>query len=246
MSRLPLTGAGPSSGAVAYSEKVLGIESANLIAYWPLWEAEGATADNYEGTAARDGTYSGVTLGQTGIGDGETCPLWAGNDHVDIYSASLNTAFSGAECTIAWWMKVSAAGVWTDNTYRRLFDVRVDAGNRFFPTKSNTSNRLTYSYSGGGTRKDNNKNSITTTDWIHCAITVSETADQYIPYFNAAVVGTIGTSLGEWTTDPLSSTETVIGAENTTPQQVWDGYIAHFAIWTVALSQTNITKLATV
>ena len=99
----------------AYYEKVLGIQSANMLAYWPVWEASGAVADNIEGTAARDGAYTGVDLGQPGIGDGNTCPWWDGaNDYCNIYSTSLRDAFNGAEGTIACWAKVNSAAVWTD------------------------------------------------------------------------------------------------------------------------------------
>ena len=43
-----------------------------------------------------DGAYTGVTLGQDGIGDGNTCPLFDGaNDFLDFYSAGFSSAFNG-------------------------------------------------------------------------------------------------------------------------------------------------------
>ena len=60
------------AGGATYYKKVLATEPANLLAYWPLNEGSGSVADNLEGTAARDGAYTGVTLGQAGIGDGWT------------------------------------------------------------------------------------------------------------------------------------------------------------------------------
>ena len=77
-----------------YIQKVLGIEPGNLIAYWPMSEPSGGIAINAEGTAARNGAYTGVTLAQPGIGDGNTCPLFDGaNDFNNVYSASLDAAF---------------------------------------------------------------------------------------------------------------------------------------------------------
>src|SRR3990170_3594314 len=131
----------------AYYEKVLGIQSANLLAYWPVWEASGAVADNMEGTAARDGAYTGVDLGQPGIGDGNTCPWWDGaNDYCNIYSTSLRDAFNGAEGTIAVWAKVNSAAVWADGLYRYVFQLRVDGSNLVIVRKDSTSNRLAWIY----------------------------------------------------------------------------------------------------
>ena len=80
------------------TQKVITTQADNLIVYWPLWETSGTTIDNYEGTAARDGTYSSVTLGETGIGDGKTSPRFDGtNDYCAIHTTSLQSAFNGAE-----------------------------------------------------------------------------------------------------------------------------------------------------
>ena len=54
------------AAVLLYSEKVLALSP---IAYWPLWEAAGAVAEDISGNGF-DGAYTGVTLGQTGIGDG--------------------------------------------------------------------------------------------------------------------------------------------------------------------------------
>ncbi len=49
-----------------YFRKVL---SHRPIAYWPLWEASGSVAFDLAGNALH-GAYTGVTLGQVGVGDG--------------------------------------------------------------------------------------------------------------------------------------------------------------------------------
>ncbi|MFV1969356.1 MAG: hypothetical protein ACC628_28375, partial [Pirellulaceae bacterium] len=61
-----------------------------------MWEASGSISDDLS-PQGNDGAYTGVTLGQPGIGDGRTCPLFDGaNDYNNIYSAALNTDFDGA------------------------------------------------------------------------------------------------------------------------------------------------------
>ena len=104
-----------------YSDKVLGYSP---IAYWPLWEASGATAEDISGNGF-DGAYTGVTLGQEGIGDGNTCPLFDGaNDYVDIYSAGFAGALMRLRVPLTGWMKVFNAGVWTDSEWQRCSKYR--------------------------------------------------------------------------------------------------------------------------
>ena len=100
-----------------YYQKVL---SYDPIAYWMMDEKQGAVSYDMvtaRNTGARNGAYTGVTLGQPGIGDGNTSPLFDGaNDFTNIYSASFNAAFNGAEGTLGIWMRVFNVAVWTDGT----------------------------------------------------------------------------------------------------------------------------------
>ena len=101
-----------------YFNKVLGIQKADLIGHWPLNEGRNTTTP----APAFDGT----------------------NSYVNIYSASLNTAFSGSAGTFLCWAKVSGAGVWTDAAWRNLITLRVDASNYVEIAKSSTNNRLSH------------------------------------------------------------------------------------------------------
>ena len=230
-----------------YINKVLGIASGNLIAYWPGNETSGTNADNAEGTAARDGTYSGVTLdaitGPAGLPTGQ----WDGtNDVLDIYSTSLRDAFNDAEGTAMVWAKVSGAGVWTDSTNRYLLNLRTDSNNQVQFLKLTSNNDIFIRYEAGGVQETVTDSSLAgTLDWFHLAITWSVAADEMKAYINGSQVGSTQTVLGTWVGN-LSSTETVIGAANTTPGSVWDGYLAHPAIWTTPLTGAQILDLATV
>ena len=61
-----------------YFKRVLHTENDNLVGYWPLREASGSTAEDESGNGC-DGTYNSPTLGQDGIGDGWTVPLFEEN-----------------------------------------------------------------------------------------------------------------------------------------------------------------------
>src|SRR3972149_4677456 len=80
---------------LTYAEKVLATEPSNLLAYFICGEASGTVMQEEKNNY--DGAYTGVTLGQTGIGDGNTCPLFDGaNDYGNLYTAGLAGGVSGA------------------------------------------------------------------------------------------------------------------------------------------------------
>lgn len=228
-----------------YVSKVLGIENADLISYWVQNEASGTNADNAEGTAARDGTYTGVTLGQPGIGDGLTAPLYDGaNDYLDVYSASLNSVFDGDEGTVAAWIRVSGAGVWTDGAARIIFQILANGTNYLFLRKDTANNTLRW-VQRATNEKTRIKGSVSDTDWFHVALTWSAAADEVKAYYGGVQEGATLTGLGTWS-GAISSTQSLIGAANKTPVNVWDGYLAHVPFWKKALSSADILSLATV
>lgn len=234
-----------SQGALTYSQRVLATAPANLIAYWPLNETSGTVADNAEGTAARDGAYNGVTLNSSTFTNGDPVGLWDGtNDFGNVYSASLNTVLNGQEITVAGWFKVSGAGVWTDGAFRRLFILEVSVAHNISIFKRSDNNQITFIYTAANTTVSVT-HGFSQTGWVHYAITASLAADQMKAYLNGAQVGTTQTGLGTWA-GALVNTGCVIGARNTTPIQVWDGYLAHPAVWTTPLSAAQILALATV
>jgi len=232
-----------------YSKKVLSIAPANLIAYWPLWETSGATADNLEGTAARDGAYTGVTLNSSTGPDGKPVPLFDGtNDYVDIYSASLNTAFSGAEGTVFLWGKVSGVGVWTDGSNRELISLYVDGNNYIFIRKNSGNNTLTYYYNADGALEVTAKAAISETGWMALGLTWSMSSGgdgQVKAYYNGAQESATDTSLGTWA-GSFNAARTLVGAGTTVPAAVFSGYLAHVAIWTTPLTAAQMLALATV
>jgi len=240
----------PKSGGQSYAAKTKSIFGASLIAYWPLWEASGAVADNYEGTAARDGAYTGVTLGQTGVGDGRTCPLFDGsNDYVNIYTASLAAAFNGAAGTVSIWAKVANVGVWTDGAARYMVELGNGSTARVAILKNTTNNALTTRYIAGGVTKSHNIGSLSSTSWIHWALTWDKNAGasgEFKLFQNGSQVGGTQTGLGVWD-GSLTDQSTNIGIFDYSPINApWNGWLAHCAIGNTALTPAQIAQLATV
>ena len=231
-----------------YLEKVVGLANPNLIGYWSMNELSGSVADNAEGTAARDGAYTGVSLNNSTFKDSTPVGLWDGaNDYCDVHSASLGAAVNGAEGSMMIWMQVSGSGVWTDSASRYLVYIEDDNDNYFAIEKSATNNTVVFRRRGGATNSNPSVGSQSFTDFGCAIITWSQAADEVKGYLKGVQVGSTVTGLGTWAGDgTLTSTQTVIGAINTTPSSVFDGNLAHCAIWTTALTAAQILDLSKV
>jgi hypothetical protein len=238
----------PIFSGKSYMKKVLSIDPANLAVYFLMNEASGLTADNTEGTGARDGTYSGVTLGQPGIGDGNTCPYFDGvNDLMHFGTASLETACISDEMTIACWAKVANVGVWTDSTVRYVMGFTYGAAtDAIIMLKSATDNRLQWQAEwGNGGPKPLLINGISETGWMHLAATLSVASDEFINYYNGVAQST-QTGFLTQSDFTIDAVRTIVGARVWTPADPWLGWLAHAAIWTSVLTPAQIADLATV
>lgn len=229
-----------------YCGKVI---SLGPIAHWPLYDLTGTIARNSMNTfnTILDGTYTGVTLQQPGIGDGFNSVLFDGaTNYCNIYSSGFANAFNGALGTLATWFRVSSSSVWTDNAAHAICYLQVDANNYILLWKagSGDANKLEWSYNGSGTSRGVTL-ATTPTTWQHMAITWDKAANQLIAYINGVQTGTTQSGFGVFS-GSLAATTTVIGAATTTPTQVWSGYLAHVAVWNRALTATEILSLATV
>lgn len=224
--------------SMAYTNKVL---ATNPIAYWPMAESSGSVAIDATGNG-RNGAYTAVTLGVQGIGDGRTAASYNGTASFNnIYSASLAAAFSGAEGTIAVWLQYN--GTINDGVTRRIFQLLVDNNNRIQFNKI-TDGRYGFTYAAGGTNKTIASGLITSayTYWV---LTWSASGDAAKAYVNGVQFGATQTGLGIWA-GALSSTQTILMAGSTAPIELTNGFIAHAAVWSTALSGAQIASLAAV
>ena len=224
-----------------YYKKVL--STSGLLAYWPLWEASGTTVTDIAN--ARNGTYTGVDLGQTGIGDGRSCPLFAGADVANVYSAALAGAFSGQKGSLMAWIRVASAGVWTDSTYRYAFVFAADGQNEIWLRRNSTSNQLYHQYAANNVGEGFAESGLSTTNWLCYIYTWEAPTPGFSVYKNGVQVGSTQTIAGTWA-GSLGSALTTVGAEDTTPGYPWSGYVAHVALWNAVLPIGEIVRLSVV
>ncbi|UCC76453.1 MAG: hypothetical protein JSW37_13255 [Anaerolineales bacterium] len=234
------------AGGAAYSAQVLATRAGNLIGYWPLWEASGSTADD-QSSQENDGSYTGVTLGQSGIGDGRTCPYFDGaNDYVDLYSAGFLADFNGNEGSLmAWWI-VNGAAVWTDGSQNDVVLFYVNSSNWLGLYKNSPNNMFTFNRKANG---DQRRLDYTMSDlgWNHTAMTWSDSGNQLIRYLNGSQVDVVETTVETWSGSP-DSKYCAIGAQNVGGgcDEPWHGKIAHVALWNTPLSASEVAALAVV
>jgi len=236
-----LSGLSGIAGNALYTDIVLGVLPNNTLAVYPMLETSGTTIVNAKGLAARNGTYSNVTLNQADCPFGQgRVGLWnATTSYGNIYSASLAAAYNGLEGGIAcWWLYL---GSWTDGASRQIAALSRDDGANYQQVgKSGTNNTTVAAYRGGGTLDTINKTHSPTT-WTHSVVTWSSTNDRLRYYVNNALVST-ATTLGAWI-GPLNASTTLIGAGKTTPLQVWHGYLAYMSIYDTEPSAADVNTL---
>ena len=212
------------------------------IAYWPLDEASGSVARCLV-NAAMNGTYEGPTLANAVGPDGASLhPLFDGsNDRVDIQSAALAAAFSGAAGTMALWAKVYNAAVWTDSAVRYAAALRVDSSNYVCNGRHSNDNTIFSNYRAGGTSEPEYNAGHSATGWIHLAITWDKAADAVIHYINGSQAGSADTGLKAWAGSLAICS---LGGWSAS-EYLWYGWLAHPALWSTALSATQILALYT-
>lgn len=232
-----------AGGVKPYYERVISIQPTMLIQYLRLNEVAG-TAANDISTQENDGVYASVELANATGPDGVLCAHFDGTGYVNIYSAPFLADFTGQEFTIALWCKAENVSIWSDGVVRRMIGLENADGTNFIRiSKTATAGRIGIDYKAGGTAKVVNINSVSTTDWFHLCMTVSKAADEFKVYINGEQTGTTQTGLGTWTGN-LVTTQCNIGAYTQVPANPWIGWIAHSAIWKIALTPSEVLALA--
>ena len=231
----------------SYIQKVLnpdaesGYDPASLIGFWPQNEGAGLISYDHSGLG-HHGAYTAVALGQPGVpGMGMSSAGYDGaTSFNNVYSASLNTAFNGAEGTLLAWAQVSGAAVWADGLNRRVMQTQADANN--YARLLLGINNVNPTYRAGGTLEPVTVNT-TTLDYFVIALVWSASNDTVDGYLNS-VPGIQRTVLGVWA-GPLSATQAVIGASSTVPAAVFSGNIGPVLLFNEAKPLAEIAYLST-
>jgi lysophospholipase L1-like esterase len=242
---LRVPGLGLGRGNVSYQpykQKVLDQFATNMIAYWPMDETTGAAAVDSSGNS-RNAAYTGVTLANADfVSDGKAPYLDGATSYISFYSASLATAFNGAEGTLAGWFKIAAAE-WVDNTNKQLFAIYINDNNRIIVYKGSSNTRIPANYVAGGVNKSVQWLPLLgPTSWFHYAMTWSKSGEIVKSYINGHCVAQ-ATTLGDWAGSP-GTNQTLIGAFNKTPTYPFLGYAAHSGLWSAALTGDQLKTMA--
>jgi len=237
---------GNPTGRLPYSQRVLNTQPDSLIQYLPFGEIIGSANAIDLSPEGNDAGYNTVTLEVPGIGDGHTAARLNGAaGFIDIYSAALNADFDGAEGTALIWGRVDI-GVWTDGIIRFMAQLRVDGNNRLLIRKVNP-NIIQFIRTGGAVAETLTLAGVSPITYFMAACTWSETDDEVRTYYMDDVnpffeVG-VATVLGAWAGN-LVDAATVVGATNEAGGSVWDGDLAHWAVWNTPLTEEELFALS--
>jgi hypothetical protein len=236
-----------SEWTVQYYQRVM---APDPFTYWMLDEKSGPVAyDLVSGrvAGAQNGTHVNVTLWEPGIGDERTsCAYNAkAGSYTNVHSAALAGRFNGSEGTAMIWARVSAAGVWTDGAFRYLFNLQADANNQVFIAKGIANNTMNWQYKAGGVTKQVQNAAMNQTAFINVALTWDKVADEVRAFLNGVQTGATLNGLGVWAGAP-GVTTTCIGSASTAPATVWDGWLAHCALWNRCLTPAQVARLTVV
>ena len=136
--------------------------------------------------------------------------------------------------------RASAAGVWTDSTYRRILTLLVDADNAVVLAKTTTDNQLAWVYEANTIVEQEVSTAMGgSVAWFSAGITWSKAAEAVVYYLNGASVGTPDAALGVWA-GVLDLERTAIGTSRTTGTDLWSGYLGQVAIWASPLTPSEM------
>lgn len=220
----------------AYVRRVL---ATGPIAYWPLSERTGSVAYDASGNGLH-GTYTGVTLGHPGIGDGRTAGYFNGGyTFVEVFSAGLASRFSGAEGAVLVWAMVPSA-TWSDGAIRRAISFSADSNN--FGLIWKYTNFMNSYFTAGGTNRSYSMGQDGRTSWMPIMV-IWSVMGGYVRWALDGVVVNTGAAPGAWA-GALSSAR--IGITSSASTQPWVGYLAHVAWWDRAPSISEIATLGVI
>jgi hypothetical protein len=217
------------------------ILSTGPVAYYPMNETSGTAAVNAEGTANRNGTYQGATLGQ--FKAPFTCPFFDGiNDFLRLDESVMAAPINKNLGSMAGWARVYDAGVWSDETWRYLWNLEyISNANTIRLAKPGdlaTQDRI-YSLLRQGTNiASTTSNALTTTGWIHIGLTWDVLVQDELKLFVQG--GQEGGTQTGLVTPSGSLTYCAIGAKDYTPINTWHGWLAHWAIWDYVLAPSEM------
>lgn len=207
------------------------LQRGDVIAQWMLAETSGTTADNAQGTAAYDGTYTGTfALNQSGPASGiASVDLNGSSGYVTVtYAAALVPS----ESTIEGWVYFdSLSGTQT------IFDA-FDSNSGWYVGYESGTGSFHVTVGNGTTTTTAYGTSPAVSTWYHIAATVSTVTDTVYLYVNGAFAGSA--SLAGLSMPGAGAIQ--IGRGPTT-SSYFNGKVSAFTLYSGALSAPTIAEL---
>lgn len=205
----------------------------NLISYWKLDDTDDTNVLDAHG--GNGGTQDGTLDEETGK-IGTSFAFGGDGDNVDLGDVSEVEGIGAFSVSL--WAKVPGASV---SQTRYMVTKRGDGGRVFYLHARDNENvyfEVHNDSTGEGVAFVTDPFDNVADTWVHIVGVYNGT--NVMVYANAVVGGTVGTLSGntDSSTDPM-----VIGAENTAGQNSWLGHVDEVAIWSKALTQTDIDAL---
>lgn len=209
----------------------------DLVALWMLDETSGTTADNAEGTAALDGTYSGdYTLNQSGPVSGVASVDFGGV--TSKVTTSFNAALALTTFTFETWLNPDS----TSGTQKAIAYHKQSGAGGWWMTRTSAENLLVRFYDSS----NNNVFSVSTTggpidigSWYHIALVLPGPTSLPRLYVNGELAGT-----GVWNTAGTYAAPTSQGFGisdiGALAADEFDGKIGPTAFYSTALSGDTI------
>ena len=226
-----------------YRDQVIGLFGTSLLAYWPLDETSGTAAINY-GTlgAGANGTYGAAaaapTLASLAFPFGGQCPLFDGGDYVNVATATLSSGFSKLEGSLlAWFYVRNGKGF---GTVMRLAGDNPSAIKLSEPNNTTGNSVVDYNNATGVTLSRNYAS--TPGNWYLAAINWTKTGNAVTAWMNAVQLGATVAMTSDWTTN-IYNPRCVIGAEDATASNAFDGYVAHVCLLNRPATEAGMTAM---
>jgi hypothetical protein len=233
-----------------YIEKVLLTQKSGLIGYWPLNEESGTTALDLSGNGY-NATTKNVVRGWNDRRmlalDGSKCTQFDGSTTaIDI--SGMSASEPTTEGSLSIWIATPQTQL-AGTTKMQIIKMAADANNFIDLTFDTTAYRFNAAYEGGGTDKNinsplvyNENAAMISPQWHHFVMTWSATGDA-LNFYVDGVAQTAATSLGTWSGSMDTDLMVLGSSAYATPADQFTGWMAHFALWTPILSQTEVDTL---
>lgn len=227
-----------------YLDKLIALFGrSSIVEIWPQNEPAGSTVSRGI-VNGYNGAYSNVTLGQPGIGDGNTAALYNGTTSFNnVFSAPLAAVINGAEGSLFAWANIPS-GTWSGIGSRKIVVLQADVNNYIQIDLTNTGTvRFLHNRQGNISVVTTAALSGPAFRFFMMTWSKSTGIGELRGYLDdiADSENPVSIATGTFTGTPAATT-TVIGAASTVPATVWPGKIAPVGVLNRKASDSEVVQ----